>query len=61
VYIQDSHDCICWSDGEPIVVTGAQELVVVHANGRTLVMHRSKAADLKKVLDTLPADVRDLL
>jgi mannose-1-phosphate guanylyltransferase len=61
VYIQDSHDCICWSDGEPIVVTGAQELVVVHANGRTLVMHRSKAADLKKVLDTLPADVRELL
>jgi mannose-1-phosphate guanylyltransferase len=60
VYIQNSHDCICWSDGEPIVVNGAQELVVVHANGRTLVMHRTKAADLKKVLDSLPADVRDL-
>lgn len=61
VYIQDSHDCICWSDGEPIVVTGAQELVVVHANGRTLVMHRSRAAELKKVLDSLPAEVRDLI
>ena len=61
VYIQNSHDCICWSDGEPIVVNGAQELVVVHANGRTLVMHRSHAADLKKVLDSLPAEVRDLL
>ena len=61
VYIQNSHDCICWSDGEPIVVSGAQELVIVHANGRTLVMHRSKAADLKKVLDSLPAEVRDLL
>ena len=61
VYIQNSHDCICWSDGEPIVVNGAQELVVVHANGRTLVMHRSQAADLKKVLDSLPAEVRDLL
>lgn len=61
VYIQDSHDCICWSDGEPIVVSGAQELVIVHANGRTLVMHRSKAADLKKVLDLLPDDVRDLI
>jgi mannose-1-phosphate guanylyltransferase len=61
VYIQNSHDCICWSDGEPIVISGAQELVVVHANGRTLVMHRSNAADLKKVLDSLPAEVRDLL
>ena len=61
VYIQNSHDCICWSDGEPIVVNGAQELVVVHANGRTLVMHRSQAADLKKVLDSLPAEVRELI
>ncbi len=61
VYIQDSHDCICWSDGEPIVVSGAQELVIVHANGRTLVMHRTRAADLKQVLDSLPADVRELL
>jgi mannose-1-phosphate guanylyltransferase len=61
VYLHNSHDCICWSDGEPIVVNGAQELVVVHANGRTLVMHRSRAAELKKVLDALPADVRDLI
>jgi mannose-1-phosphate guanylyltransferase len=61
VYLQDCHDCICWSDGEPIVVSGGQELVVVHANGRTLVMHRSNAADLKQVLDRLPAEVRDLV
>jgi mannose-1-phosphate guanylyltransferase len=61
VFLEDSHDCICWSDGEPIVVSGAQELVVVHANGRTLVMHRSRAADLKRVLDQLPAEVRELI
>jgi mannose-1-phosphate guanylyltransferase len=60
VYVEGSTDCICWSDGEPIVVSGAQELVIVHANGRTLVMHRSKAADLKQVLDRLPAPVREL-
>ena len=60
VYIQDSHDCICWSDGEPIVVAGAQELVIVRANGRTLVMHRSKAPELKKVLDQVPDAVRQL-
>lgn len=60
VHLQDSHDCICWSDGEPVVVAGAQEMVIVHANGRTLVMHRSRAPDLKKILDQLPAPVREL-
>lgn len=60
VYLQDSHDCICWSDGEPIVVAGAQELVIVRANGRTLVMHRSRAPDLKKVLDQVPDHVRQV-
>jgi mannose-1-phosphate guanylyltransferase len=60
VYLQDSHDCICWSDGEPIVVAGAQELVIVRANGRTLVVHRSKAPDLKRILDQVPDDVRQL-
>ncbi|MEP7325376.1 MAG: sugar phosphate nucleotidyltransferase [Gemmatimonadota bacterium] len=59
VYLQDSHDCICWSDGEPIVVAGAQELVIVRANGRTLVMHRSKAPGLKQVLDRVPDDVKN--
>jgi mannose-1-phosphate guanylyltransferase len=61
VYLSDSHDCICWSDGEPIVVSGAQEMVIVRAHGRTLVMHRSKAPDLKKILDRLPEQVRDAL
>ena len=60
VYLQDSHDCICWSDGEPIVVAGAQELVIVRANGRTLVMHRSRAPELKQLLDRVPDDVRQL-
>jgi mannose-1-phosphate guanylyltransferase len=60
VYLQDSHDCICWSDGEPIVVAGAQELVIVRANGRTLVMHRSKAPELKQVLDRVPDSVKNI-
>jgi mannose-1-phosphate guanylyltransferase len=60
VHIQDSHDCICWSDGEPIVVAGAQELVIVRANGRTLVIHRSKAPGLKELLDRLPDAVKKL-
>ncbi|HET7603760.1 MAG TPA: sugar phosphate nucleotidyltransferase, partial [Gemmatimonadales bacterium] len=56
----ESHDCIIWSSGEPIVVSNMQELVVVQANGRVLVMPRHDSADLKRVLDALPPAIRDL-
>jgi mannose-1-phosphate guanylyltransferase len=56
----ESHDCIIWSSGEPIVVSHMQEVVVVHANGRMLVMPRHDSAELKKVLDALPPEIREL-
>ncbi len=56
----ESHDCIIWSSGEPIVVSHMQEVVVVQANGRVLVMPRHGSAELKKVLDALPPAIRDL-
>ncbi len=59
-FVHRCHDCIVWSDGEPIVLSDVQELVVVSANGRTLVLPRHQAADLKQVLDRLPGSVRDL-
>lgn len=59
VHTHDAEDCIAWSDGEPIVLFGVRDLVVVRANGRVLVMPRADAARLKDALDTLPADVRD--
>jgi hypothetical protein len=34
--------------------------VVVNANGRVLVLERSRAADLKATLDQLPPDVQRL-
>jgi hypothetical protein len=43
-----------------VVVAGVADLVVVHANGRILVMPRSQAADLKSLLDQLPPAVRDI-
>jgi len=55
-----SQDCIIWSSGDPIVVNDLQEMVVVHANGRILVMPRSASTDIKKLLDTLPPSIRDL-
>ncbi|HKV75614.1 MAG TPA: sugar phosphate nucleotidyltransferase [Gemmatimonadales bacterium] len=60
VYFHEAQDCVAWSDGEPVILAGVRDLVVVKANGRILVMPRSAAADLKKVLDSLPPRVRDL-
>jgi hypothetical protein len=43
-----------------MVLSGVRDLVVVHAHGRTLVLDRARAPDLKQTLDALPADVRAL-
>lgn len=60
VTLIDCSDCIVWNDGPPMVLSGIRDLVVVHANQRTLVLDRARASDLKKTLDALPPAVRDL-
>jgi mannose-1-phosphate guanylyltransferase len=60
VTLVDCSDCIVWNDGPPMVLSGVHDLVVVHANERTLVLDRARAPDLKRTLDALPADVREL-
>lgn len=60
VHAQDAHGNVLWSDGDPIIVRGVQHLVVVHANGRILVMPRALAADLKALVDPLPSKIKDL-
>ncbi len=60
VHLLDAQDCVVWTNGTPIVVSGVKDLVIVHANGRILVMPRQQAADLKAILDRLPASVRDI-
>jgi len=60
VVLDDASDCIVWSDRTPIVVSGVHDIIVVEANGRILVMARSQAAELKRLLETLPAEIRDL-
>jgi mannose-1-phosphate guanylyltransferase len=60
VALNAASDCIVWSDSMPIVVSGLQDVVVVQANGRILVMARSQAAELKAILDNLPAEIREL-
>jgi mannose-1-phosphate guanylyltransferase len=58
-FLHESQDCIVWSDRDPIVLYGVQELVVVQANGRILVMPAERAASMKQLLDALPPAVRD--
>ena len=58
--LRESSDCIVWSEGVPVVLDGVRDLVVVSANGRVLVMDRARAADLKRCVDDLPAEIREL-
>lgn len=60
VTLVDSQDCVAWSDGTPLVISGMRDTVVVSANGRILVLPRAAAPDLKRTLDALPDQVRDL-
>jgi mannose-1-phosphate guanylyltransferase len=50
----DANRCIAWSEEGRIVVFGAQDLVVVHANGTTFVAPRERTTELKRLLDELP-------
>jgi mannose-1-phosphate guanylyltransferase len=60
VALQDASDCIVWSEGIPIVVSGVQDLVIVQAHNRILVMTRSQASELKRILEGLPPEIREL-
>lgn len=53
----DAQDCVVWNEGEPIVLAGVSDLVVVSANGITLVTSRDGAVDLKAILARLPPDL----
>lgn len=60
VHARDAHECVVWSESVPVVLSGVRDLVVVCANGRILVMPRDRAPQVKKLLESLPPDVRDL-
>jgi mannose-1-phosphate guanylyltransferase len=56
----ESHDCVVWAEDDVVVLSGVRDLVVVRANGRVLVMPRNRAGEMKRLLDALPQDVRDV-
>ena len=49
------------AEGNSVVLYGVTDLVVVTRGGLTLVTTAEKSADLKKLIDDLPADLRDLV
>jgi mannose-1-phosphate guanylyltransferase len=59
-FLHEAEDCIVWSDGDTVVLSGVQDLIVVHANGRILVMPSERAASMKQLLDALPPEIRDV-
>lgn len=51
---RESQRCIVWAEENAVVVDGVNDLVVVSANGITLVTTRERAGDLKSLLASLP-------
>jgi mannose-1-phosphate guanylyltransferase len=54
-----ARDNVVHAEGNTVVLYGVEDLVVVSRDGVTLVTTVERAADLKTLLDALPADVRD--
>jgi mannose-1-phosphate guanylyltransferase len=58
-FMHNSEDCIVWAERDTVVLSGVQDLIVVQANGRILVMPADQAASIKNLLDALPPEIRD--
>jgi mannose-1-phosphate guanylyltransferase len=60
VYLRDAKGNVVHADGEnAVVIDGVSNLVVVAVDGVTLVTTIERSADLKGLLETLPAALRD--
>jgi mannose-1-phosphate guanylyltransferase len=59
-HLVDTTGCVAWSDEGPLVLFGVSDLVVVRANGITLVTRLDRSADLKTLLSQLPESLRDI-
>ena len=60
VHLVDAHGNVVHSERGTVVLYGVDDLVVVTRPGLTLVTTREQSADLKTLLDALPASVREL-
>jgi mannose-1-phosphate guanylyltransferase len=60
VFQRQSDGCVVWADDEMVVLDGVSDLVVVRANGVTLVTTRRRSTQLKDLLSELPEQIRRL-
>jgi mannose-1-phosphate guanylyltransferase len=58
-YMRDARRNVVHAEGPAVVLYGVDDLVVVTTHGVTLVTTVERAADLKTLLDSLPAEVRN--
>ena len=59
VFALDARDNVVHAEGNDVVLYGVSDLVVVVRDGLTLVTTRDRSSDLKTLIDSLPAAVRD--
>ncbi|HET9453934.1 MAG TPA: sugar phosphate nucleotidyltransferase, partial [Gemmatimonadaceae bacterium] len=57
VFVLDAAANVVHAEGQQVVLYGVNDLVVVAQDGLTLVTTRDRAADLKKLVESLPAKV----
>ena len=55
---RDASNCVVWAEDGAVVIDGVQGLVVVQANGVTLVTTTERSAHLKQLLTSLPPRFR---
>ena len=60
VFAQDAANNVVHAEGGAVVLYGVSDLVVVTRQGLTLVTTLERAADLKKLTESLPPTLRDL-
>ena len=59
VHALDANNNVVHAEDQQVVIYGVHDLVVVAKNGVTLVTTVDKSADLKKLIESLPEEIRD--
>lgn len=57
---RDATRCLAWAADGAVVIDGVEDLVVVQANGVTLVTTQDRCAALKDLLNELPSEIRSI-
>ncbi|MFL5562105.1 MAG: mannose-1-phosphate guanylyltransferase [Gemmatimonadaceae bacterium] len=59
VHVVDAHRNVVHAEDSAVVLYGVSDLVVITRDGLTVVTTMERAVDLKKLVELLPAEVRD--